>query len=252
MYFTFERGNSREPRGHAILFFRDARDGNRLAATYLITLPIEMQISKYIPPMFASRMSSSEPKMLPAMPMPPIPEPIGSLEDLERLAAARSDDLISGGTTDLDAPEQLMALTAEAAQRYHQLYVDYIANLPSSAPSEDAPGDLDVQDVLYSLMSEADRVAEVAKLVGKLRYAVEGSDARQVAEAEADLTKVARYLPSSYRLDELIEAARRPDVVGQRLAQLYVERCYRLHEENFEALMALDQQIEELARDPNS
>ena len=36
-------------------------------------------------------------------------------------------------------------------------------------------------------MSEGDKLEELTKMVGKLRFAVDGSDSRQVEEAEQDI-----------------------------------------------------------------
>jgi hypothetical protein len=47
-------------------------------------------------------------------------------------------------------------------------------------------------------------------------------------------------------MEELIQAARRPDSQGARLAQLYVERGYKLASSDEESVPALDAEIEAL------
>ncbi|MBI2940738.1 MAG: hypothetical protein HYY04_09910 [Chloroflexi bacterium] len=247
MTLSFERGQAAEPKGHAILYFRDRANPERLAATYLVSLPIEMQLARYIPPMFAARMPAPEMQGLTVVPLPPIPETVPGHAHLARLAAARDDDLLDGGVADLGAPEQLLVATADVAQRYHQLYTTYLERY---APADEAPTEtepeLDVQEVLLSLMGEQDRVAEVAKLVGRLRYAVEGHDQRQIAETVGELRRLGKYLSEKYRLGALIAAATQPGPTGQRLAELHVERCYRLRNEDYDALQRIEAEIRAL------
>jgi hypothetical protein len=60
------------------------------------------------------------------------------------------------------------------------------------------------------------------------------------------MDRVARHLGDKYRLPELIQAARSTDPRGGQLAQLYVERCYKLADEDYAALADLDRRIDEL------
>jgi hypothetical protein len=77
-----------------------------------------------------------------------------------------------------------------------------------------------------------------------LRYAVEGGDQRLVEENVAEMHRVARHLGEKYRSAELIEAARSTDELGAQLAQLYIERCYRLVDEDYAAMAELDSRID--------
>jgi hypothetical protein len=92
-------------------------------------------------------------------------------------------------------------------------------------------------------MSDRDRLSEMAKRTGQLRYAVEGGDAAGIDEAIQAMERVSRYLAEKYRCAELIVVARQSGAASQRLADLYLQRAFRLVAEDFDALPALDAAI---------
>ena len=100
-----------------------------------------------------------------------------------------------------------------------------------------------MNEVLFQLMSERDRLGELAKLTGRLRFAVEGSDARQVQDAEDEVRVLSRYLPDRYQIDGLLRAAKDPSRSGGDLAQLYLERCYKLADEDYPRLAEIEERI---------
>jgi hypothetical protein len=250
MRATFSRGDPSAPRGHAILFFREASDPTRLRATYLVVAPIEMDLAKYVPPMFAGQLAGMVPSGPTALPLPPIPESVESLEWLERLADARQDDLLDGGTVDVSAPHRMMMTTTELAAEYAALWTDHATVLlESSAPLEAGPASLpDVDDILTSVMSDEEKVARLAKLAGTLRYAAEIQDQRLADDTVAEMDRLTRYLSSNYRAGQLIAAARRTDPTGERLLNLYIQRCFKLAAEDYGALEHLDRELQQLER----
>src|SRR5512140_1716965 len=94
---AFQRGSADRPRGHALLFIRDS-GSDRIAASYLIVLPIAIDMAKYLPPMLAAQMPQADSGPPAATPIPPVPEVIpGGLPWLLSLADARDDDVLDGG-----------------------------------------------------------------------------------------------------------------------------------------------------------
>src|SRR5260370_40498940 len=85
---TFRAGDADRPRGHALVFFRDADDAEKVWATYLVVAPIKMDLGKYIPAAFASQLAGQLSAPGPsAYPLPPVPEKFDAgLAGLERLA----------------------------------------------------------------------------------------------------------------------------------------------------------------------
>ena len=102
---------------------------------------------------------------------PPIPEAVESVEPLRRLAELRGDDFIWGGDMVLGDLQSAMHQSAEAVHEYETLYQRYMdANpaptLPASEGSltdSSADPDSSVQHVVYALMSDRDRLAELSK-----------------------------------------------------------------------------------------
>lgn len=249
MLLNFDRGDARRPRGHALLYFRNWSDPSAIFATYLIVPPIAVEISKYIPPMFASQFQGlGAASGITVFPYPPIPEKVESQDLLARLAQARDDDLISGGSVDTGSPERLLQAAAEAGQQYFESFSTYMDSVPAEPEIEVLPEtsvSVDVSELMYGLMSERERLAELTKLSGQLRYAVGGGDEQLVETTEADIKKVASYLPEKYRAGDIARAARRPGTDGDRLTQLYVERAYKLADEDYEAVSRLEAQIKQ-------
>ena len=244
MRARFERGDSAAPRGHALIYFRDALDPSIVRATYVVVAPIEMDFAKYIPPMFAGQLSSMIPAGPAALPLPPIPETVDSVEWLERLAEARDDDLLDGGRVDGSSPQQLMLVTAEIAAEYANLCTERAARRAERPAAEPEPAALpDVDELLLSVASDAEKVGRLAKLAGTLRYAVQVPDQYLADDTASQIDRLGRHLPDSYRVADLLAAARQPGPTGDRLLSLYVERCYKLAAEDYAELERLDREI---------
>jgi hypothetical protein len=253
MILDFDRGDASAPVGHAILYFRSATEHNIYAACYLVVPPIEINLSRYMPPMFAGHMPPGALNEVQAVPLPPVPERVSSLSYLQKLSDLRQDDLINGGTLALDDMQRSMLAAAEAAQQYLGLcraYLQLAAIDETSAAERGAGGpplSLDVNEVLYDLMGEHDRLMELAKLIGKLRYAVDGGDRSSTEETVDQMERLLRHLPDKFRPRDILEAARRPGPVGQKLAELYVDRCFKLSDEDYRAVGEVDRQINDLS-----
>ena len=250
---TFRAGDPDQPRGHALLFFRDADDPESIWATYLVVAPIQMDLGKYVPAAFAPQLMGQLNVAGPAAyPLPPMPEKVeGGLAWLERLAAVRNDDLIDGGTLRVSEPWQSLHPVSDIGAQYAEVCVAFFESSTGQEPdrsTEAQPASLgaDVEDLLLQVMPDREKVSRLARLTGTLRYAVEGGDQRQVDETIGEMDRVARHLGDKYRPRELIQAARSTDPRGGQLAQLYVERCYKLADEDYAALAELDRRIAEL------
>lgn len=252
MELRFDRGDPRQPKGHALLYFQSGQDAAQILATYLVVLPIPIELGKYLPPLFAARMPQMSAASPSVVPMPPVAESVAGLAYLQRLAEARDDDLIFGGNLEAGEVERAMQTTAEIAQRYLSLYNDFAGALETldSAVQAQPEQELDVQEVMYSLMGEHDRLQELAKLAGQLRYAVDGDDARLVADTIAQMQRLANYLPAKYRIADFLQAAQVPGPNGQRLAALYMDRCYKLYHEDYAGLAGVEADLKKLQPGP--
>ncbi len=245
MDLTFERGDPDRPRGHAVVYFRDAVDSSRVGSTYIIVLPVAVDIAKYVPPFLAGQVPDFGEAGLSAFAFPPAPERAESYDVVLGMAEARDDDLLFGGVFSLDDVSVLLTVIGEIVEEYAGRYEAATAvPAPIGEATEGVAGDSDgVDDVLYGMMSEADRVGELTKLAGRLRFASEGDDAATAAEAQAQITALAHHIPANRRIDRLLAAAKDRSSDGAQLAQLYLERAYCLLREDYLRVKALDEEI---------
>jgi hypothetical protein len=243
----FERGDRSRPAGHAFLYFTQ-RGSSEVLATYVIVPPIALDFARYVPPLLASSLGSMGAMMQASfMPIPPAPESL-ALAEVHRLAELRGDDVIQGGVGDGDVTA-LIGRVATLGQEYADAYQAGLERAPrasserSAEPALESASELDANALLYSVLTERERVDELARRLGPLRYAAEGRDSRGVESIRREMRAIAAYLPAGFRAEEIIEAAARPDSTGGRLAQLLVDRAYRVSSGDLDALPPLDAQI---------
>ena len=245
MDLVFERGDSAAPKGHALLYFRESDGVGRLYSTYVVVLPIAIDLVKYMPPFLANQLPNVNAQELSAFAFPPMPEEAGGRGQLESLAEARGDDLLFGGDVPAGQVQDMLMRVNDVVQEYAQRYQGYIgdaATVEAVAEPEAISGH-SINEVLFELMSDRDRLGELSKLTGRLRFAVEGSDVRQVQDAEDEVRVLSRYLPERYYIDSLVRAAKDPSRNGGDLAQLYLERCYKLADEDYPSLADIEERI---------
>lgn len=247
MDLHFRRGDPARPRGHALAYFETA-DG-RTYATYLVIPPVSIDLGKYMPPMFAAQMAIPTQAEVSAIPLPPIPEEVaGGLAEIDRLAELRDDDAIACGRFDPNAFDRALMAAAEAGQAYVALYRTWlaIAPAPTAVPAREE-STYSIEEVLLSFEGDHERIERLAKLVGQLRYALEGGDQATVDEAVAEMERVGRHLAAKFRFDEIVAAARRPGTEGARLTELHVERCYKLSREEYAEVARIEAEIKRLS-----
>lgn len=237
------------------MFFRNGEAPDEVWATYLVVAPIKMDLGKYIPAAFASQLAGQLSASAPsAYPLPPVPEKFeAGLAALERLAELRNDDLIDGGTLRMSDPLFALQPVADIGAQYAERCAAYVDSAPLDEPTPEpvgsgggGAGSVDVDDLLLQVMPDRDKIGRLARLAGTLRYAVDGGDLRLVDETVNEMQRVARHLGDKYRPQELIMAARSNQPRAAQLAELYLERCYRLVDEDYAAIADLDSKIEEL------
>jgi len=258
MDLIFERGDPQRPKGHALLYFRVSTEPDKVYATYIVTLPVKSDLTKYVPPFLASHLGSLPLSDFSAFAMPPVPEAVDSCEDLERLSRSRDDDLVSGTSMfSFDLPRMMEAVT-DAVQSYAALYSQHsdgpsvieagaVIGLESGDNDSAEDKSLDVNEVLFGLMSEKDKLGELSRLLGKLRFAVEGQDSREVDEVTDEIGTLGRHLPESFQVPSLLAVARDASQRGSRLAQLYLDRCFRLADGDLRSAEDLEAQIRSLS-----
>ena len=249
MDIKFDRGSPQHPKGHALAYFRVSTEPDKVYATYVVVLPVKADLAKYVPPFLATHLGNVPLSDFSAFAMPPVPEEVDSYQELQRLSELRDDDLVCGGSMfSFDLP-RMMESVIELVQAYSNLCADHFRETARPDPRLDAGEDVEdrsyqVNEVLFGLMSEGDKLTELARLLGKLRFGLEGHDKSSVEEVTEEVTALARHLPEEYQVSSLLAAARDGSSEGSRLAQLYMDRCFRLSAGDLQAAQALDEQIQ--------
>ncbi len=251
MSVEYHRGDWVRPKGHAFIYLRNSLDNEEVWATYVVVLPITVDLSKYVPPFLMNQIGEMDEKNLSAFAFPPAPELVGKYEAIEQMAEMRDDDILYIGAHNPSDVTGAMSRVNEAVQTYTEECARVTG--PSTAggdaaiseSSEEAEG-LHVNDVLYGLMSDSDKLGELSKLIGRLRFALDGSDDRLVSETETEIALVANHLPQSHNIPQLVEAVKSNDSRSAELADVYLQRSYHLVHEDYAKLTAIEGRIKEL------
>ena len=253
MDFSFVKGQSSMPKGHALAYFTASDNPNKVFATYIVVLPIAMDVGKYLPPMLAAQMGQITAADFSAFAIPPIPEEIESFNYLYQLAERRDEDLLDCGNVDISQVTEVMQKVNELTKAYADSYAAITRDgatpmLNTAIPSSE----YGVEEVLYHLLSERDKLGELSKIITKIRFAADREDRDTVEEMERTASVLMKYLPDSYRVSEILKRAKDPSQKAAELCRLYLERNYMLMDQNFTSMAQVDEAINRLEEDMNS
>ena len=95
-------------------------------------------------------------------------------------------------------------------------------------------------------MSEKDKLSEISKLIGKLQFAVEGKDSDQIQETEFEIQNISSYFPEEYKIGSILHLVKNNSLNSSKLIQLYIERCYKLADNDVDGVLLLDKAIDEM------
>jgi hypothetical protein len=171
--------------------------------------------------------------------LPPIPQEVPSEEWVRALAARRQDDLIFGGTIGIGDMPSLMAGAQDVLRSYADLYS---VMQESDVAVEVTPPALEQDRERFAGMSQREQLDALSGLTGRLLDATRSGVAD--LDVERQMRALSGLLPPKYRVDELIEAVHQPGDRGRRLAELYIERAYKLFNEDYLDLERIDREIE--------
>ena len=244
MTLSFELGNIESPKGHALLYFKDSVQGD-FYATYIVLLPITVDVSKYVPPFLMNQVGEFGPGDMSAFAFPPAPEQVEGYDYLVDLAKKRQDDLLDGGeVTGTDVSSSMMKVN-DVVQEYLELYEERYEIEARTLDESESASELHVNDVLYSMMTEPDRLNELTKLVGRMRFAVESGENSIVKEVESDINALSEYLPETFQIHRLLKWATAVSDESSHITDLYLQRCFHLSREEYKELGEIEAQISE-------
>jgi len=261
MTLEYHLGNSANPKGHALIYFRDGSDPNRVGASYVVILPVSVDISKYVPPFLAGQVEQLGSGDMSSFAFPPAPEPVPSEDWLRETAEKRGDDLLFGGAVNLSDVTSVMEVVAGISAEYAAQYdesgagIAGVAGLEQAASDEDRSNDnngeggqtADVSDVMYGMMSEPDLLTELTTLMGRFQYESSGGDTAGARESEAKIRSIGKHVPENRRIDLLLEAATDGKPESAKRAQLYLERAFAMYREDYTRVHAIEQEIQALS-----
>ena len=243
MAFSFERGTAENPRGHALIYFQNSLDASELLASYIVVLPIQVDVSKYVPPFLMNQIGDLGAKDLSAFAFPPAPEEVNGHDFIQSLAQTREDDIIFGGSITTSDIASLLGTVNDAVGWYAELCAGHLGQDPQGLEQPGADDSLSVNDVLYSLMSDQDRLGELTRLVGRLRDAVGSGDKGLASETRTEIMALGRHLPDSHQVTKLAEVAGSVGENASQLANLYLQRCFHLMAEEYVMLGKVEDEI---------
>ena len=250
MQLDFERGDAENPSGHAIVYFRDSTDNEKVGVTYVVILPVPLDIGKYMPPFLAGQVAEMSANVISSFAFPPAPEPFDSIDEAQRIASVRGDDLVFAGILDFNDAFEMMERVNEASSEYGRLYSEaHGDDAELDAAIEDVLGgdtdfeEEDVYDFMYGGMEEADLLTELSTQLGRLRFSVEGGDDSTATETEAKIRAIGRYLPANREVSKIVAVATSTSPRASQLVQLYVDRAYCLYREDYMRLKKIEEDI---------
>ena len=256
MDMRFLRGDPNAPKGHVIFIARSTSNPRVVFCTYCIVPPTPLSLTKYLPSFLAAQLPPEELREaanVNVMPIPPMLEEGSSLEHLQMLADRRSDDLCDIGPINPRDEAARMQLVAEGCQEYGRLYLSYtqtfdrIPSSPLPELNEATPlDDLDPMDLLEQTMTDRERLTELGKLVGMARYSLEGHDTELLQETKRKMLRISTRLPDKYRASDLTNAALEPGERGAKLVQLYLDRGFKLLDEEYADIPSIERAIRDL------
>ncbi len=256
MDMRFLRGDPQAPKGHAIFIARSTNDPRVVLCSYCIVPPTPLSLAKYLPSFLAAQLPPEElgaATSVPVMPIPPMLEEGSSLEHLQMLAERRDDDMCDLGSINAKDENARMQRVAEGCQEYGQLYINYASTfdqapfLQVAEADESLPlDDMDTEELLLQTMTDRQRLTELGKLVGVARYALGGHDEPLLQDTKRRMQRIAGLLADKYRGFELLNAAIDSSDRGARLAELYLERGFKLLDEEYAEIPGIERAIRDL------
>mgnify|MGYP001164937929 FL=1 len=235
MEIIFEKGQQDHPVGHGFIYFKDLNDESKIYASYMVFLPIDVDISKYIPPLLFGQMKDIDSENISSFIFPPSPEIVKSLDWLNEISELRHDDLIFGGLINLNDIAGMMNKVKDCMEQYVDLYKSSIHIKQNNVE--------EIDYVVYGMLSEPDLLSELTTLIGRFRYAVEGNDKLTIDETSKKISSIGKYLPENRKIDLLLSSAQKIDESGGVLAQLYLERAYSLYKEDYKKVKLIEDRI---------
>jgi len=238
----FQKGSKESPKGHALLYFTNKDNPSEIWGTYIITLPIQVDIKKYMPPFLLNDSNSLNSSDFNSFAFPPSPELIGPIEIVQDLAEVRDEDLIDGGNIDINDSANNMMKINEILSQYLNLYLNNNAKKIEEIDENESENS-NVNSLMYEFMNVNDRMTELSKLLSKLLFAIENSQDTLITECEKDIESLSTFYPENHKINKIVEYTKIKN--KSKIAELYFKRCLYLAKENYGKVEECEKLIEQ-------
>ena len=242
MDLIFQKGSKESPKGHALLYFTNKDNPSEIWGTYIITLPIQVDIKKYMPPFLLNDSNSLNSSDFNSFAFPPSPELIGPIEIVQDLAEVRDEDLIDGGNIDINDSANNMMKINEILSQYLNLYLNNNAKKIEEIDGNESENS-NVNSLMYEFMNVNDRMTELSKLLSKLLFAIENSQDTLITECEKDIESLSTFYPENHKINKIVEYTKIKN--KSKIAELYFKRCLYLAKENYGKVEECEKLIEQ-------
>lgn len=242
MDLIFQKGSKESPKGHALLYFTNKDNPSEIWGTYIITLPIQVDIKKYMPPFLLNDSNSLNSSDFNSFAFPPSPELIGPIEIVQDLAEVRDEDLIDGGNIDINDSANNMMKINEILSQYLNLYLNNNAKKIEEIDENESENS-NVNSLMYEFMNVNDRMTELSKLLSKLLFAIENSQDTLITECEKDIESLSTFYPENHKINKIVEYTKIKN--KSKIAELYFKRCLYLAKENYGKVEECEKLIEQ-------
>ena len=233
---NFRLGSSKEPKGHAVIYFVEEEN---IFVSYVVDFPITVDMSKYIPEMFADQIPEQD---MDKIIIPPVPEKYhGNIESLENLCNHRGDDLINGGSILIKDSTLAMSKLSKIGKDYSDICKDFYDNLSLNKIFSNSKK---ISSSEYLNLSESDLLAEVTKIVGKIKFQ---KDNNESVDPEIEKVKnISKLLPENRKIKEIINFLDLEKRNSEKIISAYISRAYSMLNEDYIKVKELETEILEL------
>ena len=119
---------------------------------------------------------------------------------MKKLASLRSDDLIYAGFNNSSDSTSMLNIVQSITEKYSKSYTSLSSTNEISSTNFSEHELPTINDVMYEMMNEKDKLNELSQLVSKLRFACETSNQDSIAESEQDILLLSSSISSTVRM----------------------------------------------------
>jgi len=233
---NFRLGSSKEPKGHAVIYFVEEEN---IFVSYVVDFPITVDMSKYIPEMFADQIPDQD---MDKIIIPPVPEKYeGSMESLENLCNLRGDDLVDGGTINIKDSTLAMSKLSKLGKDYSDICKDFYDNVSLKKIFNNS-ADSSKND--FSNLTESELLAEITKIVGNIKFLKDNNESIN-SEIE-NIDNISSLLPENRKIKEILRYLDLEKKNSEAIISAYISRAYSMFKEDYIKVKELENEILEL------